>query len=87
MLLQNPEIVTQGGKRNFSPIGPGLDTRRCKSCSHLISIIQASSADSPAAKGLLNSSGDSQSYDEHYAPQFSRERTYNFLGSSIIDYR
>src|ERR1035437_2707248 len=56
MLLQHPVIVTQGGKRNFSPIGPGLDTRRCKGCSHPISIIQASRDESPAARGLLNSS-------------------------------
>src|ERR1035437_2171467 len=55
VLLQYPEIVTQGGKRNFSPIGPGLDTRRCKGCPHQTSIIQASSYDSPAARGLLNS--------------------------------
>ena len=52
MLLQHSKIVTQGGKRNFSPIGPGLDTRRCKGCSHPTSIIQAGSGDSPAAEGF-----------------------------------
>src|ERR1022692_2454805 len=94
MLLQHPEIVTQGGKRNFSPIRPGLDARRCKGCDHLISIIQAGSGDSPAAKGLLNSSGDSQGLPSPGAAgrggtgaRSSLQSQPTTLDRSTIDYR